>query len=87
MDNQLQVALKELSENASYDLVMEEFIIPEMRKLMLIDDTFDITLPDNDIKVEILARQKAYKVLETIFDTINRARWSDVKIISNNDMI
>lgn len=74
MDNQLQVALKELSENASYDLVMEEFIIPEMRKLMLIDDTFDITLPDNDIKVEILARQKAYKVLETIFDTINRAR-------------
>lgn len=87
MDNQLQVALKELSENASYDLVMEEFIIPEMRKLMLIDDTFDITLPDNDIKVEILARQKAYKVLETIFDTINRARWSDVKIISNNEMI
>ena len=74
MDNQLQVALKELSENASYDLVMEEFISPEMRKLMLIDDTFDITLPDNDLKVEILARQKAYKVLETIFDTINRAR-------------
>lgn len=87
MDNQLQVALKELSENASYDLVMEEFIIPEMRKLMLIDDTFDITLPDNDIKVEILARQKAYKVLETIFDTINRARWSEVKIASNNEMI
>ena len=87
MDNQLQVALKELSENASYDLVMEEFIIPEMRKLMLIDDTFDITLPDSDIKVEILARQKAYKVLETIFDTINRTRWSDVKITSNNEMI
>ena len=87
MDNTLQVALKELSENASYDLVMEEFIIPEMRKLMLIDDTFDITLPDNDIKVEILARKKAYTVLETIFDTINRAKGSNVKITSNNEMI
>lgn len=87
MDNQLQVALKELSENASYDLVLDEFIIPEMRKLMLIDDTFDIKLSDKDIKIELLARQKAYKILENIFDTINRARWSNVKNISNNEMI
>lgn len=41
MDEVLQKALKQLSESSFYEVTYAEFIIPEMRKLLILDENLD----------------------------------------------
>jgi len=80
MDDLLRSAMKQLASSSYYNVVYEEYIIPEMRKMMLLEE-FDLDTPAEDVKLDNMSRIRSYKCLEEIFDNINRMNTPDV--ISN----
>lgn len=87
MDEVLQKALKQLSESSFYEVTYAEFIIPEMRKLLILDENLDTEWDDKDFKLEIKAQIKAYKKLEDIFDKINSYKNLKINPSNNQEMI
>ena len=86
MEDQLLRALQQLSQSSFYKVVYEEYIIPEMRKLLLLEE-FDLSTSAEDIKLDNLARLKSFKTLEAIFDKINALNVPDQKIVEQDKMI
>jgi len=87
MEDLTRNALKQLATSSYYKVAYEEYIVPEMRKLVILDKTLDLSIPDYDFKIDILARQKAFDVLEEIFDNINRLDVPDIHTNEVDSMI
>jgi|ADurb_Total_1013_FD_contig_21_3445802_length_333_multi_3_in_0_out_0_1 hypothetical protein len=88
MTDILQNALKQLSKSEYYKVVYEEYIIPEMRKLLLLNtDELDINVRAEDYKIDTMSRVRAFKTLEEIFDKINNMNVPDVRVKEEDSMI
>ncbi len=87
MDDLTRRAISQLSEMESYKVVYDNYILPELKKIIIIDDDLNLDVPDSDFKVEILARKKSFETLSKIFDTINFANPITVENVKMNQMI
>lgn len=75
-------ALEQLAKSSYWKLVVEEYIRPRIHELTY-SGGMDSSLPAEEFKIEILARQIAYEHLEKILEDINAY---DVNLNSNIDV-
>lgn len=70
-------AMKSIANNPSWDILVDEYIIPQMETLNSVYDVKDLIdkgRPTEDLKADVYARIKAYGMIEMIVVSINKYR-------------
>lgn len=82
MTDKVKNAMQQLASSTYWDIVRDEFIIPEMQKINNVYNDLDLAENERDFKAKYLAKQIAFGKIEMIISKIDSycKKTKDLKI-------